>query len=191
MTTATDDNDNEFESVHQFKVAARPDVDAQARAALKEKETIREAFRNQSERIENRINDQTEYQIAEALEAEKAAQKEVLESIEVLVTDPNGNELKVEMGRPSTVSYLLMDKLFPGKQPSQSKTGLTRIMLHVRKINGQAAPPINRELDVDRMLERFGDNAIEELALVYADYFSSRTELRVLKKKSANKIVTG
>lgn len=106
---------------------------------------------------------------------------EDLDSVELDL--PNG--MRVEFGPPSGISLSMRIIRLLGEQSSNSlAVGILRILMCVRSINGAPVAPITTQIDADKMANRIGDDGIDILSTVYAQYWKPvrQNDLKLIKK---------
>lgn len=136
-----------------------------------------EAFKRQRAIVESASHDD-----AARIDVEESQVTEYVDSIEIEVPNAEGNAMVIEMARPSTVSMLIFDRLFPRQAPSHFMATLAKAMMYIQKIDGVTVPELKRESDIHDLARRIGDAGIDQLMQAFATYFTPRTELTVLKK---------
>jgi hypothetical protein len=110
---------------------------------------------------------------------------EDVESVEVQL--PNG--LLIEFGPPKNISLnMKIIKILGDNAASMLVSGLYRILLSVRSVNGKQVPPINNTIDAEKLANQIGDDGIDILSLVSSKHWKplKLDQLPVIKKNLRN-----
>jgi hypothetical protein len=164
--------------------AQRPDLGGMSQAAGAQEEFMarRRAVQERASRaVEFADQDEREAAEREAELLAEAQAQEPLESIELQL--PNG--LEVEYGPPSGISITMkLIRMFGDSGWTTPRGTLYRVLMGVRRINGEAVNPINSIIDGEKLANRIGDEGMEILIRVQSQYWrpTPQVDMLVVKK---------
>lgn len=117
----------------------------------------------------------------QAPDAEDVVPREDIATVELAL--PDGRQ--VVFGPPDGVSLTTRIAMMrAGQPPSEPLDMITRCCLCVRSINGKPPPVLSNQVDVAKLANQLGDNALDILAFVLSQYWPAvkLSELQIVKK---------